>query len=137
MVAGSNPAGPTKSKQDKGFSDFPTSDSAPNSGSHSGAQGLSDAISAFVLSRQVGNRSSRTVEMYEANLGFQRDNGASTLADCDALTIQRHITALQNSGLRPISTPVQTVQVRSNSPPNLANFRASRRHSMPIVFQLL
>ena len=113
VVAGSNPAGPTKTKQDKGFSDVSVRESRSDLTCHSGAQLLSEAISAFVLSRQVGNRSSRTVEMYEANLGwFQRDSGARTFADCDALTIQRHLTALR-SHMRPISTYQHFVCLRA------------------------
>src|SRR5262249_23472302 len=64
---------------------------------------LSDAIAAFVLSRQVGNCSSRTVGIYRDNLGrFQRETGAATLEDVSRLLIQRHLTRLREH-LRPVS----------------------------------
>ncbi len=64
---------------------------------------LSGAIEAFLLSRRVGNCSSRTLEVYTANLHrFQRTTDMPTLEAVSPLVIQQYLADLQGR-LKPIS----------------------------------
>jgi site-specific recombinase XerD len=57
---------------------------------------LSEAVQAFLLSRQVGGFTSRTVHLYREVLGpFQKAMGADQ-SDCDPLAVQKYLTALRS-----------------------------------------
>ena len=111
MVVGSNPTGPTIPVE-SGASDELASASGPvQSGGH--AHNLEEAISTFVLSRQVANCSSRTIEMYRANLGgLQKVAGDTTLAQVEPLAIQQYLTTLRER-MKPISAYQHFVCLRT------------------------
>jgi site-specific recombinase XerD len=57
---------------------------------------LSEAVQVFLLSRQVGGFTSRTVHLYREVLGpFQKAMGADQ-SDCDPLAVQKYLTALRS-----------------------------------------
>jgi integrase/recombinase XerC len=104
-VPGSSPGAPTKAQQDKGFRTIPPevfhSISAEKADGH--PRSLSDALSAFVLSRQVGNCSTATVRIYAANLArLARVTGAQSLSDFSPLVLQRYLSDLREH-MKPIS----------------------------------
>jgi hypothetical protein len=60
-------------------------------------------VDAFLLSRRVANHSSRTLEIYAANLArFARATRLLDTADASALVVQRYLTGLRDR-LKPIS----------------------------------
>jgi integrase/recombinase XerC len=75
---------------------------AEKAGAHPG-QSFRAAVEAFLLSRRVGNCSSRTLEVYEANLTrFERTLAIQTLEDAGSLAIQRYLTSLHDR-MKPVS----------------------------------
>jgi len=76
----------------------PPPEPAQKAGAH-----LAGAIEAFLLSRRVGNCSSRTLEIYAANLGrFQRTIGVSTLEEIKPLAAQHYLTGLRER-MKPVN----------------------------------
>jgi site-specific recombinase XerD len=64
---------------------------------------LADAISAFVLSRQVGNCSAATIKIYSANFArLRRDTQAETIEDLSTVVLQRYLNGLRET-MKPIS----------------------------------
>lgn len=64
---------------------------------------LSDAIAAFLLSREVANASKATLSTYAYNLDrFSRTSGLQSLEEITVETIQRHLMDLR-ARMRPIS----------------------------------
>jgi site-specific recombinase XerD len=64
---------------------------------------LGEAVSAFVLSRQVGNCSASTVKIYAANLArLGRETQAVTVADLSTVALQRYLGGLRAT-MKPVS----------------------------------